>query len=86
MLLLNIKTAPDTVKVCYCGDVTLGDIRRAIIGGASTLEDIQEATGACLGSRCEELNPSGGCCETDIMNILAAYGKCGGGSGCGCCR
>ncbi|MBI5190789.1 MAG: (2Fe-2S)-binding protein [Nitrospirae bacterium] len=85
MLLLNIKTAPDSVTVCYCNDVALGEIRRAIISGAATLDDIQEATGACTGNRCEEMNPSGGCCETDIMKILAAYGKTGG-AGCGCCK
>jgi len=86
MLLINFKTAPDDTKVCYCTDITLGEIRKAIADGAQTLEDIQEATGACTGNRCEEKNPSGGCCETDIRMILSEY--CGGdtgGKGCKCC-
>jgi len=86
MLLINFNTAPDDTMVCYCNDVTLGEIRAAIKGGASTLEDIQEATGACTGNKCEELNPSGGCCESDIMNILSVYTGSGGPAGkCRCC-
>lgn len=87
MILVNWKTAPDDTTVCYCNEVTLGEIRGAIEDGAGSLEDIQEATGACTGNMCEEKNPSGGCCETDIRKILALYGFGGekDGCGCGCC-
>ena len=86
MLILNFKTAPDTTKVCYCNDVTLGEIRAAIKDGAKSVDEIREATGACTGNRCEELNPSGGCCESDIIGILAACTGSKGPSGkCKCC-
>ncbi len=32
--------------VCFCGDVTVGDIKAAVEAGATTLEAVQEATGA----------------------------------------
>jgi len=88
VLPINFRTAPDDTKVCYCNEVTLGEIKMAIEGGASSLEDIQEATGACTGNACEEKNPSGGCCETDILKILLIFGVMEDQSrscGCDCC-
>jgi assimilatory nitrate reductase electron transfer subunit len=46
--------------VCFCGGVTVGDIKAAVEAGNTTLEAVQEATGAsthcggCMG-RVEEL-------------------------------
>ncbi len=41
--------------VCFCGDVTVGDIKAAVEAGNTTLEAVQEATGA--GTHC------GGCVD-----------------------
>lgn len=87
MLPVKWETAPADTKVCWCNEVSLGEIKKAITDGAKSLEDIREMTGACLGQSCEDKNPSGGCCETDIRKILALYGKGetpGGGGKCGC--
>ena len=32
--------------VCFCGDVTVGDIKAAVEAGHTTLEAVQQATGA----------------------------------------
>lgn len=40
-------------KVCFCGNVTVGDIKAAVEAGNTTLEAVQAATGA--GTHC------GGC-------------------------
>ena len=32
--------------VCFCGGVTVGDIKAAVEAGNTTLEAVQEATGA----------------------------------------
>lgn len=45
--------------VCYCSNVTKGQIVEAIENGARTLDDIKKMTGACTVGRCEELNPKG---------------------------
>lgn len=47
--------------VCFCGDVTVGQIKAAYESGATTVEAIQEATGA--GTHC------GGCVDT-IAEVL----------------
>ncbi len=41
--------------VCFCGSVTVGDIKAAVESGATTLEAVQAATGA--GTHC------GGCVD-----------------------
>jgi len=75
VILTNWRTAPDDTVVCWCCNKDLGEIKAAIENGARTLDDIVVMTGACLGSRCEVNNPSGGCCSTDIEKILRVFGK-----------
>lgn len=53
--------------ICYCNNVTYIDIRKAMINGARTLEEIQEATGA--GTVC-------GRCTSEIEKILASVCGC----------
>jgi len=55
--------------ICHCKQVSFGDIRRAMVGGARTLEEIQEITGA--GTGC------GGCIEK-VEKILAVACGCKG--------
>lgn len=75
--------------ICYCGQVRRSTIVEAIRHGAKTLKDIQQATGAGIGSRCQELNPKGVCCHGDILailkEVLGAQSNPSGSSGC-CCR
>jgi len=53
--------------ICHCKQVSYGDIRKAMLGGARTVEEIQEMTGA--GTDC-------GNCITDIKKILALACGC----------
>lgn len=53
--------------VCHCKQVSYGDIRKAMVGGARTIEEIQEITGA--GTGC-------GNCIKDIKKILALACGC----------
>lgn len=76
--------------VCYCGQFRRSTIVEAIRRGATTPKDIQEATGAGVGSRRRELNPKGVCCHGDILAILKELvgpqdAPQSGSSGC-CCR
>ena len=50
--------------VCYCANVTNGMIQDAVREGASTLEEVQEKTGA--GTVC-------GACVEDIENLIKAF-------------
>lgn len=47
--------------VCYCSKVTSGMIKDAIDAGASTLEEVQDATGA--GTVC-------GACQDDVQHLV----------------
>lgn len=59
-----------TKIICYCNNVSEERIVKAIKGGAQSLTDIQQETGACTGDRCHELNPSGKCCSSDIIALI----------------
>ena len=59
--------------ICYCDNVTNGEIIAAMEQGAKTLQDIKRMTGACCSCRCAELNPSGKCCAQDIAAVMREY-------------
>jgi len=56
--------------VCYCSNVTRGEIVRAIEAGAKTLDDVRKVTKACTIGRCKEISPKERCCSPDILQIL----------------
>ena len=43
--------------ICYCSNVTRGEIEKAMDNGAKNLDDIKEITGACTLCNCKEMNP-----------------------------
>ena len=61
--------------VCYCSQVTKGQIVNALANGAKTLDDIRNMTGACTLGRCKELSPTGKCCSPTIIGIIEQYKK-----------
>lgn len=61
--------------ICWCSNVTRGDIEKAMNLGAKTIEDIKEATGACTICNCKEMNPKQRCCKGDIRRVMAEYHK-----------
>ncbi len=66
-LYLTAILIPVNRIICHCKQVSYGDIRKAMFGGARTVEDIQKITGA--GTDC-------GNCITDIKKILALACSC----------
>lgn len=61
--------------ICYCSNVTRGDIITALKNGAKTFDDVREATGACTEGNCKELSPRGECCSPVIMQVMEEYEK-----------
>lgn len=53
--------------ICHCKNVSYIDIRKAMINGARTLDEIKEMTGACTGC---------GRCAGEIEKILASVCGC----------
>ena len=66
---------PDSTLICHCGNVSKGQILRALAAGNHSLEQIRQATGACPDNHdCAANNPKGRCCIPDIMALVRAYG------------
>ena len=59
--------------VCYCSNVTKGDIIDAVAEGAETLEQVSTFNNAGSGTDCALKNPSGKCCREDIQAVLDIY-------------
>ena len=45
--------------ICYCDNVTKGQIIAAMDTGAKTLKDIKQMTGACTTCNCSQMHPKG---------------------------
>lgn len=55
------KAAPRLL--CYCKQVTEEDVVKAIANGASSFEEVRQATGIGGGGHCKVTNPAGRCCS-----------------------
>lgn len=65
----DILHAPADEIVCYCGNVTKGQILQGIRMGNQDLPSLKAETGAC-GDSCAEVNPRGRCCTPEIVRLL----------------
>jgi hypothetical protein len=80
---VNVKTSDPRRPLCYCLKVDEATVFREVSekGCCSTLEDVQRMTRANTGKACHVTNPSGNCCEREILAViakgLAAAGKTG---------
>lgn len=70
--------------ICYCKNVSKAEVKTAMLNGAKTLKDIQEATGACTGNQCMEVNPNKRCCSVEILAMLNSNEN-GEPKHCSCC-
>lgn len=60
--------------VCYCANVTKGQIIQSIEEGCSTLEQLRRTIGVCPEENdCATNNPNGRCCAPEVMALLKGY-------------
>ena len=59
--------------VCYCNNVTKGQIVEALDNGACTLADVRRMTGACTNGNCKVLSPRKSCCSPIIIEVIKEY-------------
>lgn len=69
----DILQAPDSELVCYCSQVSKGDILQAKAQGADSLSAIKKATGACTIAHCAVKNPRGRCCALEIRDLIEKH-------------
>ena len=66
----DVTTLDDSDLICYCCSVDKMTIVNATKNGATTLKAIKEATSACTGNECKELNPNKRCCSKEIHQLI----------------
>ncbi len=72
---VGIKETSPPSPLCYCSRVTREMLVHLIIEQrcCTTLEEVQELTGAGKGRWCLTTNPSGRCCEWYLKDIIQGY-------------
>ena len=72
----NIMDAPDDEVVCWCANVTKGQICEAIASGIHTLDRLHAELGILRGDQCTEKSPRGRCCCQEVVAMLAQSALC----------
>lgn len=60
---LFYKDKSDNVPVCYCSNLTRGEIKNAVENGCRTISEVQKFTKKKNTGNCEKINPLGKCCK-----------------------
>jgi bacterioferritin-associated ferredoxin len=58
------------VPVCYCSQLTRGEIRHAVDQGAGTIAEVQRMTGKNRMGFCSTENPLGFCCRDAFLREI----------------
>ena len=69
----EVTTLEDNDLICYCIEVSKGEIVNVIKQGAKTLKEIKRLTKAYTGSECKEKNPNKRCCSKEINALIKLY-------------
>ncbi|MBL6730762.1 MAG: (2Fe-2S)-binding protein [Flavobacteriales bacterium] len=87
--LLFFKDKSDNAPICYCSNLTRGEIKNAVKNGSKTIDDVQEHTGKNITGKCKTENPLGQCCRNSFLyEIEQALGQQPTGFSfkpCNCC-
>ena len=68
---LFFKDNSDTVPICYCSNLTRGEIKEAVKNGCKSIDDVQNYTKKDLTGICEERNPLGKCCRKVFLKKIS---------------
>lgn len=61
------KDSSDNVPICYCSNLTRGEIKNAVKNGCRTISEVQEFTSKNITGNCKEKNPLGQCCKNSFL-------------------
>ena len=68
---LFFKDKSDNVPICYCSNLTRGDIKDAVKNGCKSIDDVQNYTKKDLTGMCEKRNPMGKCCRNVFLRTIS---------------
>lgn len=60
----------DGVVICYCSNITRGEIKNAVMNGCKTIADVHRFTGKNIKGQCVEKNPEGHCCGAAFLKEI----------------
>lgn len=65
------KDDGDDVPICYCSDLTRGEIKKAVKQGINSIRGIRKHTKKNISGYCKERNPLGQCCRDEFLKTIA---------------
>jgi hypothetical protein len=71
---LFFKDTSDDVPICYCSNLTRGEIKDATSNGCRTIDEVQDYTKKNITGFCEERNPLGKCCRNVFLKTIIDTG------------
>ncbi|MBF0253157.1 MAG: (2Fe-2S)-binding protein [Candidatus Omnitrophica bacterium] len=69
-LKLFYKDDGEKVPICYCSNLTRGEIEDAVSKGHKTIADVQKYTNKDRTGQCAKENPLGMCCREVFLNCI----------------
>ena len=68
---LFFKDHGDNVPICYCSDITRGEIKDAVKNGCRTIDEVRSYTMKDITGLCDTMNPTGKCCHNVFKRVIA---------------
>ena len=68
---LWFKDEGENVPVCYCSDLSRGEIRNAVKKGCKTIDAVQKYANKNITGLCEQRNPLGKCCRDVFLKTIS---------------
>jgi len=68
---LFFKDKSDNVPICYCSNLTRGEIKEAVRNGCRSIDNVQNYTKKDVTGMCEERNPLGKCCRNVFLRTIS---------------
>ena len=67
---LFYKDNSDSSPICYCSELTRGEIKNAVKKGCKTISEVQKFTKKNMTGHCDERNPMGKCCKNVFQKTV----------------
>jgi hypothetical protein len=68
---LFFKDDSGNVPICYCSNLTRGEINNAVENGCKSIDDVQNYTAKDITGLCKERNPLGKCCRNVFLKTIS---------------
>lgn len=67
---LFYKDQSNSAPICYCSDLTRGEIKDAVKNGCRTIDEVRGYTGKNITGNCDRMNPTGKCCNNVFLKTI----------------